>query len=360
MRFKRIIGFFIFLCASSDISWTQNEALSIQSPVKGGDATLIYKAQGFHIDSQALIVEISSYSGTQLAKTVITGKGQTLNLIPANCPIIIPHANSHMSENSQYVLQFIELAATRFPQYKERLEALKMDWQGIQSVAQEKEQSKVTNEPAIPEQPQGKKFRGMDVVNTYPDGLSISSDEGIRKVAFKDFTDEEKVQFNYDPVKESEYVANITEQRRKLQDAEIEKQKQKAIVAEEKKRPQFSTEPVLFNNSRHIRTVGDDSVGREIEQGIKNEADRNAIFERQNDLSSQITQIKAEISFMNNELSVLQNIKNNYDNSRTSGNTIGSRAVGSPWQLVQSKQREINAKENRLRELNTQLKDSYR
>jgi len=130
-----------WLIITAHLSFAQAESPTNQNPIKGGKACLIYKSQGFHNDSQALLVEIKSYSGTDLAKTFITASGQTLSLYPRNSPCIIPYPISP-NRDSQPVNELIDKAIKRFPQFSKKLLSIKTLWMQCQI---ESEKAKLTD-----------------------------------------------------------------------------------------------------------------------------------------------------------------------------------------------------------------------
>jgi len=207
-----------------------------QSPRANG--LVIYKEQGFHTDSQARLIEYVSAKVFPQMATLILKTGNELNISAGKSPFIIPFPNES-TENPDAIVRKIDSGITRFPQYKRLLEKVKADWLAkiaFQETAKtataktetaETEKAKIAVSPVpteeTPKESESEiRFRDGIVTKVYPDGLMVSSEDGLRKIPFSSLSEEEKTRFGYDSEKEQKYLL----QKRKAYEEEGKRQQE--------------------------------------------------------------------------------------------------------------------------------------
>jgi|GEM_PF-5111128 len=109
----------------------------MQEPFYGGAGLVIYKSQGFHNDKQALMSEITRYSGTDLRITFVRNNGEAFTLHPRfNDPFIIHYPSSESYTSYQFISE-INTAIKRFPQLSQKLNGIKKLKLGVKNEPKE-------------------------------------------------------------------------------------------------------------------------------------------------------------------------------------------------------------------------------
>jgi hypothetical protein len=95
-----------------------------------GGGVVIYKEFSFDSDSQAELVDYSSYEHFTSVDNVHTTDGQTLRMTPGQEPIYIPAAGSG-DGTAAGVTATIGVAERRFPQFAGKLEGYRRAWEAV-------------------------------------------------------------------------------------------------------------------------------------------------------------------------------------------------------------------------------------
>jgi len=125
-------------------------------------------------------------------------------------------AAKQSTDEPKTILKRIDVSIARFPQFKTQLETIKKDWTAkMQASAEPVHSDNIL--PALTAQntptPENA-FRDGVVTSVYPDGVTVSSSSSLTKIHFADMTPEEKARFNYDPIKEKEYLDGLEKTRK--------------------------------------------------------------------------------------------------------------------------------------------------
>jgi len=197
----------------AQVATAQMTGLAAQEPVRGGAACVIYKQQGFHTDSQAVIVEAKSYTGTPLAKTVVTAKGQQLELYPRNDSIILPYPNTLNCGMSESSLGMIAIALKRFPQHQTKLKALQSLW------VAEAENERVANEKSELLRRQAEQ-KAIEQEKAWQEKKRLRDEEEKKRIAEQEKAWQEKKRLRDEEEKKriAEQEKQTSEQNRKLAD----------------------------------------------------------------------------------------------------------------------------------------------
>ena len=183
---------------------------------------LIYKEQGFHTDQQAKVAEYVAADVIPQMVTVTLKTGKKLDVPAGKSPVVIPFAKDSTDE-PKTVIKRIDASIARFPQFKTQLEIIKKDWTAkMQPPAEPQPSDNTLPSSSAPNTPPSENaFRDGVVTSVYPDGVTVSSSSSLTKIRFADMTPEEKARFNYDPIKEKEYLDGLEKARK----ASIEQKK---------------------------------------------------------------------------------------------------------------------------------------
>ena len=222
----------VVACGIIPMAMAQNAPIASSAAANG---LVIYKEQGFHSDQQARQAVYVSAKVIPQMVTVILTNGAELSIPAGKSPVLIPFPND--TDNPDKIVAQIDTSIARFPQYKSQLETVKAHWltrkaSGIQK-KQKVEALPIPDLPAETESvPQNEdtetRFRGGIVTHIYPDGITVSSDEGVRKIRFSSLSEEEKARFGYDPKKEAEFI----QQKKQANDDRL-REEQKNLTAQQ-------------------------------------------------------------------------------------------------------------------------------
>jgi len=183
-----------------------------------GIGLVIYKTHGFHTDSQAVLTEITSYSSIPQIVTVVTEKGQKIEIKAGQSPVLILRPGKDCKDEDT-MLGTIKTAIMRFPQYRDALLDVQTSWNTWQKEAAAKENIKYSNKKAPPQTPAGRNIEingttysnaKVRVVN--PLTLSITYDGGVLSLPFENVPKELAAEFGMTQSKAEKYRSELARQ----------------------------------------------------------------------------------------------------------------------------------------------------
>ena len=162
---------------------------------------VIFKEFPFEPDSQAEVVNYSSYERFPAVDNVVRMDGETIRILPSEEPIYIP-APGVPGATAAQVNQTILAAEQRFPQFASKLETVRQGWAALPKAVV----AARTNAPAPVASPtaqaasaddhenvlhtrNGETFHGWTLIGVERDSVVLSHDDGISRVQISELPD---------------------------------------------------------------------------------------------------------------------------------------------------------------------------
>ena len=225
---------------------------------------VIYKKQGFHADSQAVLTGFASYSSIPQFVTIITEKGQKIEIKAGQSPVLILHPDNSRKDKEK-VMGIIDAALKRFPQHRAELLDAQTAWNSLPEQPVATQATGSDNKPVGSQRPTGRSINvnGTTYTNAVirvvnPLTLSITYDGGVLSLPFENVPKELAVEFEMTQAKSKEYRNELARQQAdkeaRLQKEAVEKIKSltKTIREVETDQRAYLGRPFILNGTLDV------------------------------------------------------------------------------------------------------------
>jgi hypothetical protein len=179
---------------------------------------VIYKKQGFHTDSQAVLTRFSSYTSIPQLISIVTEKGQKIEIKAGQSPVLILLPDGK-NEVKGKMIGVINSALKRFPQHRTALIEAQDAWNSIPELAEAKQVTVTHSEANASPTPEGRsievngtKYTNVTIRVVNPLTLSIAYEGGVLSLPFENVPKELAAEFGMTEARAEEYRGELAKQ----------------------------------------------------------------------------------------------------------------------------------------------------